>query len=372
MAEMTTTTRNAVRVGILFTMAMIALLFFSLFLSGNGVGRDTYFLVAHFKEGQGLEVGSEVKIRGVPAGKVHRIEFDQSGPEGKRVKIVMAIDRKYSLPDDSIATVRFQSLLGQNFVYIIDGNSSRSLKANDAFRLTEEGADLQKVITQLSGLGDSAANLLSTLREKGGNALDSVNQVIAENRDNVKKTTDAFAAAAPRLESVARNLDEILANAREGKGTIGKFLTDDTAYNNITQISTDLRDVLAKVKSGEGTLGRLVNDDSLHKTLDKSFTDLGGAAREVQGMLGENREGVRTFIEKLSRIGPELEDTVRNAKEITAKVNEGKGTIGKLVNDPSLYNDVKRAVNQVGETFEGGEEQGVIRSFFGVLFGALL
>jgi phospholipid/cholesterol/gamma-HCH transport system substrate-binding protein len=267
--------------------------------------------------------------------------------------------------------VRFQSLLGQNFIYVLDGNASERIRPGDEIP-TEEGADLQKVISQLVGIGGKAETFLDELREKGTKALDQVNSIIEENRDNIRTTTQAFANAAPKIEALAANVDELVAGIQEGKGSLGKLVNDAAAYNNFTQVSADLKDILAKIKAGEGTIGKLVNDDDMHQELKNTFTNLGEAAREFRDTVGENREDVREFVEQLGGVGPKLRETIENARDISAKINEGQGTIGKLVNDPSLYNDLKRAVNQIGETFEGGEEQGVIRSFFGVLFGALL
>lgn len=368
---MESTPKTAVWVGIFFTVGLVALLGLSLIVSEARFGARSYNLAAYFKEGQGLEIGSNVTLRGVPIGTVREIAFDPSGPEGKRVRILLEIEDRYRLPVDSVASVRFQSLLGQNFVYVLDGDSAQTLKPNETLQ-TEEGADLQKVITQISGLGESAQTLLEDFREKGGRALDQFAALIEENRENVKNTTSAFAEAAPRIEALATNLNELITNISEGRGTLGKLATDDTAYNNFVQISEDVKVMLAKVRAGEGTLGKIINEDQMYTTVETAFSDVGKAAREAQALLGENREDVRAFIEQLSSVGPDLRDTLSNFNAITTKVNRGEGTLGKLVNDPSLYDDVRRAVNQIGETFEGGEEQGVIRSFFGVLFGALL
>ena len=209
----------------------------------------------------------------------------------------------------------------------------------------------------------------TTEREEGRSRLFTI---IEENRDNIRRTTESFASAAPRIESLATNMDELLADIRDGKGTLGKLANDDTAYNNLTQVSADLKDILAKIKAGDGTVGKLVNSDEMHDQLKTAFSNLSDAADSLKQTLGENREDIRSFVEQLGGLGPKLKETMENARDISAKINQGEGTLGKLVNDPSLYNDVKRAVNQIGETFEGGEEQGVIRSFFGVLFGALI
>jgi phospholipid/cholesterol/gamma-HCH transport system substrate-binding protein len=365
------TPATAVRVGIFFVLGMGILLGLSLFVSQTELGRKTYTLIAHFREGQGLEVGSDVTIRGVPVGKVTRIELDPAGPEGRRVRLLLSIDRRYQLPRDSVATVRFQSLLGQNFIYVRDGDAAERLRPGESI-ITEEGADLQKVVAQIAGLGESAKALFEEFRVKGNNVLDQISLLLDENRENIRQTTQAFANAAPKVETLVTNVNDLIEGVREGRGSLGKMVTDDEAYNNITQLAADLKDISAKIKQGEGSLGKLVNDEALHNTLQSSFQRLEEAAVELRDILGDNREDVRTFVEQLAAVGPKLRQTLDNAREISEKINQGQGTLGKLVNDPSLYNDVKRAVNQIGETFEGGEEQGVIRSFFGVLFGALL
>src|SRR5690606_19328507 len=102
------------------------------------------------------------------------------------------------------------------------------------------------------------------------------------------------------------------------------------------------------------------------------LTDIQKAAVEIESAISENREELRNAISTLADLKPQLEETMTNINAISQKINTGQGTLGMMVNDPSLYEDTKKAVNQVGESFEGGEEQGVIRSFFGILFGSIL
>jgi phospholipid/cholesterol/gamma-HCH transport system substrate-binding protein len=102
------------------------------------------------------------------------------------------------------------------------------------------------------------------------------------------------------------------------------------------------------------------------------MADLQRAARQIEEAVAENREGFANLVATLSETGPRIEEAIRNFNEVSRKINEGNGTIGKLVNDPALYEDAKKAFNQVGESFESSEEQGVFRSFFGILFGALI
>ena len=70
--------------------------------------------------------------------------------------------------------------------------------------------------------------------------------------------------------------------------------------------------------------------------------------------------------------GPKIGEAAENFLEVSRKVNTGEGTIAKLVNDPELYDDLRRTVGQIRKTFEEGEEQSVLRTFLGVFFGSMI
>ena len=68
--------------------------------------------------------------------------------------------------------------------------------------------------------------------------------------------------------------------------------------------------------------------------------------------------------------GPQLRDTMARIDRITAKIEAGEGTLGKLVNDDQLYNEATRALQAVGDAAENAREQGPISTFTGALVGA--
>jgi phospholipid/cholesterol/gamma-HCH transport system substrate-binding protein len=62
--------------------------------------------------------------------------------------------------------------------------------------------------------------------------------------------------------------------------------------------------------------------------------------------------------------------TADSLKTITAKIQKGEGMLGKLVNDESLYNDVKSAVNEVRLAVDDFRETSPVVSFTTLLIGA--
>ncbi|MFH0792896.1 MAG: hypothetical protein V2A74_02560, partial [bacterium] len=89
-------------------------------------------------------------------------------------------------------------------------------------------------------------------------------------------------------------------------------------------------------------------------------------------VVADNRAKLTDILDSLSRAIPDFEEAAKSIREVADKVNTGEGTLGKLVNDPSLYNDTKQAVGQIQKTFEENEEQSVMRTFLGVVFGGFI
>jgi phospholipid/cholesterol/gamma-HCH transport system substrate-binding protein len=73
------------------------------------------------------------------------------------------------------------------------------------------------------------------------------------------------------------------------------------------------------------------------------------ALAELSDLIAENR--------------PNIYKTIKNIKEITAKINEGQGTLGKLVNENKVYNGADDLIKELRETMEDAREQAPITSF---------
>ncbi len=100
---------------------------------------------------------------------------------------------------------------------------------------------------------------------------------------------------------------------KEGKGTIGKLLNDESLYDDAKVALTNLGQLTKKLNADGGTIGKLLNDDTL-------YNEATGAAT--------------------------------NLNEILEKVNSGQGTLGQLVNDDSLYRDAKDTLLKVDKSID--------------------
>jgi phospholipid/cholesterol/gamma-HCH transport system substrate-binding protein len=158
----------------------------------------------------------------------------------------------------------------------------------------------------------------------------------------------------------------------EGKGTLGKLMNDEQVYDQLSATMANLDAFSERLNSGEGTLGRLVNDAELADKIGDTFDNVNSASETVREIIDANRENIDTTIKNVAEAAPKLNEGLDSFTSIGKKIDDGEGTLGKLVNDPGLYDDVRGAVNQVRRAFEEGEEQSVMRTFLGVFFGSVI
>ena len=134
-------------VGIFVAVGLGALLFLGLKvgnLGSNSVG-ETYRLEAKFDNIGGLKVRGAVKSAGVVVGRVAEIRFD---PEAFVAVVALQIDKRYSFPRDTFATINTSGLLGEQYVGFEVGGDTQMLKDGDMVKKTQSAVVLEKLISQ--------------------------------------------------------------------------------------------------------------------------------------------------------------------------------------------------------------------------------
>jgi len=104
------------------------------------------------------------------------------------------------------------------------------------------------------------------------------------------------------------------------------FKEAETAAANLGSMIGGIDSLLARMNRGEGTLGKLATEDQLYLQITALTTSLAGLTADLQ----KNQERVVSSIETLAG----------SVSDLSNQVNENSGTIGKLMNDPSLYDNL--------------------------------
>lgn len=315
------------RIGLFFLGGLVLLLLAIEMTLGLGVLRDRYPLFATFRDVQGLDVGADVRLAGLKAGRVAGMTIDQD-----TVRVEMQIDRRYTVKRDTIARLDFRALSGERFIALSLGTpTAKPAQAGDVLE-GETPASFADVVDQFSAVAENVSDLAESLKSNADRLLGNLADLIEENRV-------ALGATAQNLSSITSKLDQ-------GTGTLGLLLNDPSLYQQVTgtvadvrQSANDLSQVTSSLASGESTLGKLATQDD--------------------GLYGQLRETVDS-----------LQQTARNAEEITNQLKNGEGTIGKALTDDSLYTEAQDSLRTVNRAMQSVEDQSAI-SLLGTIVTSL-
>ncbi len=123
---------------------------FFLYASGSatGAGGDTYELQAHFRSAEGIGVGTEVRLGGVPVGSVTAMELN---PQTFLAETTISVSQDIILPDDSAIAISSEGLLGGSFVEVIPGGSAFNLEEGGEFYDTQSSVSLITLLLRFFG-----------------------------------------------------------------------------------------------------------------------------------------------------------------------------------------------------------------------------
>ncbi len=334
---------HSLRVGVLM-VAGIAILAAAIFSIGGGLRwlGGTEDLSARFQRVNGLQVGAPVYLSGVNVGSVASIQF----PDDQRanyvvVRLRIEANAVQRVRTDSVAKIESLGLLGDKFLLLTAGSPNAPSVEADALLKSQDPVNYAALL-QARGTGDLVANVLaisSSMRQ----LLDTVNQgngILAElikGPSNPKEKPLTLASIRDTLDNVQKltaELDLAVDRVDRGQGVIGAMLSPRndgrrvvasitsaadsirTASANLAQTSTQLHDLVARMDRANGLLPQLMEDQKY--------------AGQVMSNLRRSSEDLR---------------------EVLDKVNSRQGTLGLLVNDPTLYDKTTNLVNASGWGF---------------------
>ncbi len=316
------------RLGLFVALAVIAAVLI-LETVGGTVFQRGYHLYGLFDSVHDLKPGNPVKMAGVEVGRVESVDLDEAH---NKVKVTMKIRKNVKVRTDSVASVKFTGLLGQNYVSLEFGSPGAPAAANDTYLSTAESADLSTVMAKIDTVATGVENLTKSFTgEKISNLLGPFTDFLKANR-------------VPLTAAIA-NFQSISGEISQGKGTVGKLIYDQALYDsalasvtNLDRTSSeigrtvaDAHKIVDQVNAGQGTVGKMLKDETLYREAAASMTNL---------------------------------------REILQKINQGQGSVGKIVNDKDLYNNARLTLQKLDKATEGLEDQGPL-SVMGVLMNSL-
>ena len=286
-----------VKIAIVAILAIVVLFFGIQFLKGLSLfSNDAHYRIK-FNDITGLSTSTPVYARGFKVGVVRSIEYDYD-KLGESITVGIDVDKTMKVPEGTTAEI----------ISDIMGNVKVVLKLSDSKKLLGPDGWIDGCIND-GALGDlkSMVPSIQKMLPKLDSILGSVNTLLAD----------------PAIQNSVHNVDNITAN-----------LTTSTRELNtlLAQVNGSLPAMTAKA-------GKVMdNANGMMMNANRGITEARGAIRGANTMMSNlnnkvNGLDVETTMAKVNA-------TLDNMNSLTAKLNSNEGTMGLMLNDASLYNNL--------------------------------
>ena len=273
-------------VGAFLVMIFLGLGYFTIILSKENLFQEKYEMKVSFSDVNGLRVGDNVFLRGMPVGKVRDLRLDcEAACQG--VCVTLNLDMPLQLREGYAFRIVMTSLLGGQQLQIHEGKPDGAILDKEIYR----GADPYDLMGH-------AAEIVAVARQE-----------IIEG--------DVFG----RIRSVTAQIDEMVTRVNAGQGMLGKLLSDDdTLYNDLAAAAAGIRKITDSLSAGEGLAGRLLSGDAgtILEDLEATMKSLRTVAEKV-----ERGEGTIGRLLADDAVYEEIEATIQ---EIRAAVDDFRET----------------------------------------------
>ena len=311
-----------VKVGIFVVTAILLLAYMTTQITrGRTVTRDMYTVYSHFENVSGLKTNSPVEIAGIDIGLVSEISLDNS-----QARVGMSIRPDVQIYEDGRATIRTRGVLGDKFVEINPGSPQEARLADgDVMARGVQPTDLDQLMARVGDIADdlrivsrSVAHVFGgpegeegmreafvNLREAAVHLnelvqantwgiemivtnLQSFSADMADisrtNKQGVEYIVNNFESASREINTALAQMNRILETAEQGEGPVATLLQDGQMSEDMRRTVASLESVTRKLDEGKGTLGKLMSDETTGEKIDQAL------------------DGINEFLDRVDRV----------------------------------------------------------------------
>lgn len=242
-------------------------------------------VVAYFDNSTGMFPGDDVRIRGVPVGKVDKIE-----PQPQRAKVSFWIDRKYKVPADAKAVILSPQLVTGRAVQLTPPYTGGPAMANGAVIPQDRTA----VPVEWDDLRDQLQRLTELLKPTQPGGVSTLGALINTAAGNLRGQGGAIRDAIIKLSQTVSALGD---HSKDIFTTLKNLSTLVTALH-------DSADLLEQLNRNMASVSSLLADDP--NEVGQAVEDINAVVADVQNFAADNREALGTALDKLASISNTL------------------------------------------------------------------
>ena len=298
MAETDKKKTRPVIIGISFIVAIVVFIWGYNFLRSKNLFNKEIVYYASYQKINGLIKANPVVINGLRVGQVKNVYFnpDLSG----NIMVSMMLSTDFPIPNNSVARIFSSDLMGSKAIELVLGNSPTILMEGDTLQSSVEGGLMEEVNAQMQPIKKKAEDILGSI----DTLVIAFQSIFNEQaRTNIKESF--------------QNIELTFANLQRTSSNIDTLVVEESS--RISDILINMDSLTTALNANKGNIQNIItNFEIISDSLANS---------EIPG----------TF----ARINLALDEM----SSILAKIDSGDGTLGKLMNDDSLYLELNRSAS---------------------------
>ncbi len=244
----------------------------------------------------------------------------------KRIRVELSVyaDRLQHIRDDSRATVSQNGVLGDQLIQISAGRGKQ----------IAAGGQIQTIPAMIEELDN--------VKERADGMFDKVEATMGSVAELAKAMGDPTTVR--NIQNLLANADEVTGRTAEGQGTLGAYLNDETTIRSFGRNLRNVRETAATIDRG------LDNAKSGLATFEQGLEPAVKQGRDAMAQITttlaarKNPEGRSTIAQLLNdpegKLTRDVEDSIAGARRLSVGINAGEGTMGRLLTDPKVYDDL--------------------------------
>ncbi len=288
-----------IKIGLLVAATLVIFFPGFYFLKGANVFSNDREYYCYYPNVEGLQNSANVQIDGLNVGHVARISL--AGSHG--VKVIIAIDKTIPIPVGSVANLASFDLLGTKLIKLELGKGPGILKKGEQLQTAVEGGVMDNVSAELT---PRLRELKSTIIALD-TALAGINDVVGD--ENQKE----LSAAIRNINATSQNLVTLTSAISKESGTITSIIHNaNSVTGNLAKENDTVKQILSNVNSATRQLA--------NAPIQKTLADLQKTSSELQAIIN--------------------------------KINTNQGSLGMLINDKDVYNNLNNSLHSMSSLME--------------------
>lgn len=336
-----------VKVGALVLLALAIFGLFIVIIGGVKLPGQTARIFIDYESAAGIKPGAGVRLSGIEIGSVKSVSYeggfyDEALGRPVYVRVTAAVDasRLDLIKQDADFAIAAQGILGDPGIEITSFLSDApSLESGDIVRGTDPPS-LSRVFQTVSDSLDGLKILIDRLNEiEGAGTPIKIDEFVNNIGSLAGSLDERIRENSDEIDSIFEDVAGILDENRDKLPPIFDNVEGLTA--EFEQLGASLNYGLGRGQSLRSILGNVdTTMETVARDIDPIMDSAKGALEQADGILEENREGIKRTVDNLASVTDDVDS-------ITAKIQSGEGTIGRLLADEEIFEDVREFIREL-------------------------